>query len=228
MSLQFTDLVKALCTNTNPRREKHGTENVRAMDLSFCVSGENTLLDLVQPGLREHHFFNKALVAGQETLPDVVIPLPNLRFPSLPTKYVYTLPHKKVRGYRLIRDYGLQDEALDFSDAALGGIHYEIHEGGTTDLYFTVSYNGSELEDNDLYGMLSGLSSEGDVHIKLIAPGELLPAKDGKYRAGKPDTPAPATTPDGQQELGDGDGDDQDHDSLDPSSPEGALAATQH
>jgi hypothetical protein len=229
MAFQLTEVTKVTVTNANPRREFHGDEKVRAIDLSFVITGENTLLDLLEPGLREHHYFNKALTAGQEPLPGVVIPLPNLRFPNLPLSYAYA-KGQKWRGYRLIRDYGLEEEALDFSDVAVGGLHYEIAEGGTVKLYGTVSYNGEELEDNELYGTLSGLASEGDIHIRLLAPGELLPAKKG-YRAGKPDTPPAGEQQEGQGELGDGgEGEEEgdgEGDVLDPSTPEGALAATE-
>lgn len=220
MAFQLPDVTKITVTNANPRREFHGEDKVRAIDLACKLTGENTLLDLIKPGLREHHFCNTALTAGQETLPDVVIPLPNLRFPQLPLSYQFA-KGEKWRGYRLVRDYGLDDESFDFTDVVLAGLHYEIAEGGSVTISWTIQYNGDELADNDLYGMLSGLASEGDIHVKLIAPAELVSAKKG-YRAGKPDTPAPAAAP-GQQELGDGDDDGE----LDPDSPEGALAATE-
>lgn len=223
MPFQLPEVTQLAVTNANPRREFHGDEKVRAIDISCCLAGENTLLDLIEPGLREHHYFNKALKAGQEVLPGVLIPLPNLRFPCLPLSYVYTLPGKKVRGYRFIRDYGIEEDNIDFSDVALGGIHYELAEGGSVKVFFTLSYNGEELTDNDLYGMLSGLASEGDLHAKLLAPAELLPAKKG-YRAGRADTPTPAGTDDGQKQLEDGDGDGPDE--LPPGSPEAALAGT--
>lgn len=218
MAFELTEVTKVTVTNANPRRELHGEEKVRAIDLTFSLMGENTLLDMIEPGLREHHYFNKAWKAGQEPLPGLVVPLPNLRFPALPLSYNYTLPGKKVRGYRLLRDFGTREDDIDFSDVALGSIHYELNEGGSVKVMFSVSYNGEELQDNDLYGLLSGLASEGDIHIKLLAPSELLPVKKG-YRAGRPDTP---TTPDnegGQGELGDGNGSDDDE----PDSPEAAL-----
>lgn len=218
MTFELAELTKATCTNANPRRELHGDEKVRAIDLTFALTGENTLLDLIEPGLREHHFMNKALKAGQEVLPEVVIPLPNLRFPNLPVSYNYTLPGKKLRGYRLIRDFGLQEESIDFSDAALGSVHYELNEGGSVKITFSVSYNGDELQDNDLFGLLSGLASEGDVHIRLLAPAALQPAKKG-YRAGKPDTPAESDGDDAQGSLVDG----EDEPTETPGTPEQAL-----
>lgn len=218
MPFQLTEVTKLAITNANPRRELHGDERVRAIDLSFALTGENTLLDLIEPGLREHHYCNKALTAGQETLPEVVIPLPNLRFPGLPLSYQYR-KGEKWRGYRLIRDYGLEEEAFDFTDVVLANLHYDIAEGGSVTIFGTIQYNGDELADNDLYGMLSGLASEGDIHVKLIAPPELVSAKKG-YRAGRADTPHGGVDP-AQQELG-GDDEQQDEDT-----PEAALARTE-
>lgn len=205
MPFQLTEVTKIAITNANPRRELHGEEKVRAIDLSFALTGENTLLDLIEPGLREHHYCNRALDAGQEVLPNVIVPLPNLRFPGLPLAYHYR-KGEKWRGYRLTRDYGVDDdrttEVFDFTDVVLANVHYEIAEGGSVKIFGTIQYNGDELGDNDLYGMLSGLASEGDIHVKLLAPAELVAAKKG-YRAGKPDGKAPANDA-GQQELGEG------------------------
>ena len=182
---QLEEVTQVTITNANARRELHGQEKVRAIDIVFALKGENTLLDLIKPGLREHHYFNKAMTSGQETLPDVVIPLPNLRHPELPLAYTYR-KGEKSRGYRFIWDRGLQDVHLDLTDVVLTNLHYEINEGGSVCVMGTIQYNGDELQGNDLYGELSGLASEGDIHIKLLAPAELMPVKKG-YRAGRPD-----------------------------------------
>ena len=175
-------------TNANPRRELHGEEKVRAIDLKFSLKGDNTLLDLIQPGLREHHFCNHAADAKQDSLlPAELLPLPNLKHPNLPTTYHYQ-KGVKLRGYRFVWDYGMQDEYVDFQDAVLANLQYEIFEGGTVEVTGTIQYNGEELADNILYGELSGLASEGEIYIKLIPPAVLQVAKKG-YRAGKPDTP---------------------------------------
>lgn len=209
---QLDQTTQVTCTNANTRTELHGDERVRAIDLSFCITGENTLLDRLATGLREHHFCNQALKDGQETLPEVLIPLPNLRHPKLPLSYHYA-KGEKWRGYRFIWDWGTEDTHVDFTDAVLSNLHYDLVEGGSCKVYFTVQYNGEELADNDVYGELAGLAAMGEVHIRLIAPAELQPAKKG-YRAGKPDTPAPT---DGGGELLPPD-DDSDEDT-----PEAAL-----
>ena len=98
-----------LCTNANPRRELHGDEHVRAIDLTFCLSGENIILDLIAPGLRAHHFHNAAFDARQEPLPlGAELPLPDVRFPKLPMAYPWgtkqTAPADFVAAWRHIHD----------------------------------------------------------------------------------------------------------------------------
>lgn len=229
MSFELSAVTKILVTNANPRRELHGEEKVRAIDISFSLSGENTLLDLIEPGLREHHYCNRALKAGQETLPDVVVPLPNLRHPKLPTAYDYA-KGEKYRGYRFVWDYGIEDSHVDFTDVVLSKLHYEIAEGGSVTIMGTIQYNGEELQDNDLYGELAGLASEGDIHIQLLAPAELIAVKKG-YRAGQPDTPATTKgEDDGQGELTGTEGDEEQAKGVwpfPPGSPEDAFAGTQ-
>jgi hypothetical protein len=192
MSFQIEKPTQILITNANPRRELHGTEKVRAIDIAFSLTGENTLLDMIEPGLREHHYCNNAVKSGQETLPDVVIPLPNLRHPKLPTSYHYA-KGEKWRGYRFVWDWGTEENHVDFTDVVLANLHYELNEGGSVTIMGTIQYNGDELENNDVYGELSGLASDGEISVMLLAPAELLPAKKG-YRAGKPDTPPAAGT----------------------------------
>jgi hypothetical protein len=234
--LQFDKPQQAICTNANPRREFHGKDMVRAIDLQFEVSGDNTLLDLIQQGLREHHFHSKALDARQETVEGIEVPLPDLRFPKLPSEYRYDAGNSTgSRGYRWVWDWGTQDAHVDFTDAVLKGIHYEIQQGGSVKVKFTVTYNGDELADNDLYGELCALPTMGEVYIQLFAPPELLAVKKG-YRAGKPDASTKPKDP-AQAELG---GQESGHigdpgafvetdedDGMEPGSAEAAFAATE-
>lgn len=230
---QLENTTQATCTNANPRSELHGDERVRAIDLSFCLTGENTLLDMIQQGLREHHYYNKAMTAGQEVLPGVLIPLPDLRFPRLPLSYHFA-KGEKWRGYRWIWDWGTEGEHADFVDVVLSNVHYELLQGGSCKVYFTIQYNGSELADNDVYGELSGLSTMSTVYFKLIAPPELIPVKKG-YRAGQPDTPPPNSdggtgnlldgAVDGEGAADDEGGDDAEGSEHEPGSAEAAFLA---
>lgn len=193
---QLTEATEVNITNANPRRELHGEEKVRAIDLAFNLTGDNKLLDLIQDGLRIHHFCNRAADAQQDSLlPDELAHLPNIRHPNLPTAYHYQ-KGVKLRGYRFIWDYGLNEARVDFQDVVLANLQYEIFEGGSVEVKGTIQYNGEELQDNILYGELSGLASEEPIYIKLLAPATAQVAKKG-YRAGQPDTqPTPEKNPD--------------------------------
>jgi hypothetical protein len=221
MQFQLPETTAVRCTNANPRTELHGKDDdgkekrVRAIDLTFEYTTENTVLDEIAPGLRAHFYRNMAADAAQETLPDIVIPLPNIRFSQLKTEDI-KWDQPKSRGYRWIWDWGREERHVDFTDCAMGGLSLTLHEGGSVDVKFTVSYNGEELNDNEVYGELSGLATMGDVHIQLFAPAELLPVKKG-WRSGVADAPV---TQDGGGELFE--------EPLHPEglTPEDALAAT--
>ena len=128
---------------------------------------------------------------------------------------------QKWRGYRFIWDWGLNEDHVDFTDAVLSNLQYELSEGGSVTVKGTISYNGEELENNDLFGELSGLAAEGEISIKLLAPAELVQAKKG-YRAGKPDTP-PAGNDGGSGQL-DLDDEDDDEEEEPGQTPETAFA----
>lgn len=217
MAFELKDVTHVAFTNANVRRELHGEEHVRAVDLSMTITGENTLLDLIEPGLREHHFCNHALKAGQETLPDVVIPLPNLRHPKLAPRQAWGTKQDRARGYRFILDFGLGEEGgsnVDLTDCVLGKIWYELSEGGSVTIGFTVQYNGEELQDDALYGRLAGLATVGEGHVQLLAPPTLVLVKGKNWRSGKPDAPNAPGGDDGEEDLLDdqgGEGGEQDN-----------------
>lgn len=185
---QLEEVREVTFTNSNPRSEFHGEDHVRAIDIAMTIAGENTLLDLIEPGLREHHYTNRDLKAGQQPLPDIVIPLPHLRFRNLPERYAYA-KGEKWRGYRLVIDYGIGGPSnVDLTDCALAGVWYELQEGGSVTIGWTVQYNGDELQDDRLYGRLAGLATAAEGHVQLLAPATLLPVKKG-WRSGRADTP---------------------------------------
>ena len=145
---------------------------------------------------------------------------------TLPAEGIAYDKGQKWRGYRLIRDYGLQEASFDYSDVVLSNLRFDPVEGGSVKLYFTLQYNGEELQDEATLGMLTGLARVGEAHFRLLAPPELVPVKKG-YRAGKPDTPADKVD-DGQRSLEEGGeegGGPDGSDELDAASPEGAFAA---
>lgn len=215
---ELTSVTELTLTHVNLRKEFHGEEKVQAIDLSFSIEGGNDLLDLVDPALREMHYFNRAEVVGQEVLPDTIRILPDLRAPKLNGQKFKYGGNDKYKGYGFEQDFGLGAEAgsnLFFTNAAAGKFAYETKEGGTVKLDFQVSYSGESLTDE---AMTRLVRAEGEkVFIKLLAPSVLTLVKGGKA----PKAADPDDNDDQQDLIGDGDEDDD----APAGSPEAAFAA---
>lgn len=215
---ELTAVTELTLTHVNLRKEFHGEEKVQAIDLSFSIEGSNDLLDLVDPALRELHYFNRAEVVGQEVLPDTIRILPDLRAPKLNGQKFKYGGNDKYKGYGFEQDFGLGAEAgsnIFFTDASAGKFSYETKEGGTVKLEFQVSYSGDSLTDD---AMTRLVRAEGEkVFIKLLAPSVLTLVKGGKT----PKAAAGEGEDDGQGEL---DVDPEDDDAPE-GSPEAAFAA---
>lgn len=229
---QLETVTEVTFTNANLRAEFHGEEHVQAIDLSVSIEGGNELLDLIQPGLLVHHYTNRAATQGQDQLPEMIAALPNLRHPKLPTVYRYG-KDEKPRGYRLEIDHGLGDRNLVLEDCVRGSLSYEIFEGGSVRVDTVLQYNGERLTDNAFLGRLASLPTQGQAHILLQAPAELVLVKGKGWRSGKADAPAQT---DGGGELFDGAEPGPGHNDQDDigegeehpeGSPEAALAATE-
>lgn len=209
--------------HVNVRSEFHGEEHVRAVDIGIRVKGDNTLLDLIKPGLREHHFCDVSSTNGQQHLP--LAHLPNVRHPELATKYAYA-KGQRWHGYT----FKHEGAGLFFEDCAIAAMVYEFFEGSSTEVSLLVQYNGRELENDKVYGRCAGLATDLKGKIELRAPAEVLPITDKNWRSGvapqEPSEGATAHVPkdprqaDFQAEAGA----DTEDDVLAPGTPAGALA----
>lgn len=215
---ELTAVTECLLSHVNLRKEFHGEERVQAIDLNFSIEGSNDLLDLVDPALRELHYFNRAEVVGQETLPDTIRILPDLRAPKLNGQKFKYGGNDKYKGYGFEQDFGLGAEAgsnIFFTDASAGKFSYETKEGGTVKLDFQVSYSGDALTDE---AMTRLVRAEGEkVFIKLLAPSVLTLVKGGKA--------AKAAADDADDDSQAGLDLDKEEDDAPEGSPEAAFAA---
>lgn len=179
MRFELVAVTDVLLTHVNVRREKHGEENVPALDMSFRKEGGNELLDLLDPEIRTTIYCNRDADAGQALMPNVIAVLPNLRLPKMEQKHTYG-GKDKYGGYRFVLDYGLGDEQsnLELSDCKVGGFRFETREGGSVTIEWQVSCAGEQL-DQETRGRLTGLTME-KVHIQLFAPAVLQVIKGGK------------------------------------------------
>lgn len=186
---QLTEVTEAKLVHINIRRELHGGEHVNAVDLSLRMTGSNDLLDMFDPKLRESLYCNRAATAGQELLPEVLAVLPNVRFPRLNNLKFQWAKGERMKGYNLVLDYGLGPERsnVDFEGCTVSNTRFELKEGGSVVIDWTVSYAGEELT-SDTRGLLTGLTDE-TVFIQLLPePGmTVVKGKDKPAASGGPD-----------------------------------------
>lgn len=162
------------------RIEKHGDEDVPAVSLGLRITGPNTLLDLMQPGLREVLY--KA-VDDQEALPGVDAPTPLLR-----TRCIEKFPVKMpdMVGWQLVIENGIDDEsAIDLHDCKVDKFVAEPFEGGSCEISFRV---GTSDIDEAYAGRLA-MKLGREVPISLVAPQAKPDAIDGTVAAFEADHP---------------------------------------
>lgn len=152
------------------RTEKHGEEDVTAISLGLRATMPNTVLDALDPTLRQALY---QAVPGQEQLPGVEPATPMLR-----TSSIETVPLKHCfEGWTFKIDHGI-DEA---NPITLGGCKVDKfvltpHDGGSVDLAFRV---GSSDIDATEIGLI-GAKLAQEIKVSLTAPVKTEgPAIDG-------------------------------------------------
>ena len=170
---------EALLKTFTPRTEKHGDDEVSAASLGLKIVGPNTLLDIVQPGVRDMLY--KA-AESQDQLPGVDPHTPLLRAKGVETVKLAAC----FEGWTLEIDHG-----LDGGDPfVIGGSRVDKfvvtpHEGGSVEIDFRVgSIDIDETEAGWLYG-----HQKHDITITLHAPEKPVDAIDGTTDAFERDHP---------------------------------------
>lgn len=126
-----------LLAHLNTRTEKHGEEDVGAIDLKIKCRASNTILNLLDPRLRTT-FFQRA-GGGQQA--DMHSPehLPQRVFPHIPS---FTWDDK-LEGYTASIGTGLGLVTVTLNQVKVHKFKFEPVDGGTVDLTYTVSCNPS-------------------------------------------------------------------------------------
>jgi hypothetical protein len=207
---QLLTATHAKLSSFTPRIEKHGDENVPAVSLGLTITGPNTLLDALQPGLRAALY---TAPEGQEVLPGVEQSLPLLRSRALER---IKLKVPDMEGWQLVIEHGIADDsAVDLHGCKVDGFVLEPFEGGSVELKFRV---GTSDVDETYMGHLA-MKLGQEVKITLHAPQPKPDAIDGTVEAFQKDHPdADKSAADLFQEVhGD---DDDDGPTLDDEQPE--------
>lgn len=175
---EFTEAHVASITN---RQETHGDEKVPAISIGLVMVTANTLLDQIDPTLRQSLY--KA-IEDQDQLPGIEPATPVLRCNSIEKVTLPTL-HE---GWTLSVDDGIDDTLpLVFGQVKVDKFVIEPQQGGAISLRFRC---GTSDIDADRLGKL-GMHNGGSIWIKLTAPakdtGPVIDGSNEAFRADHPD-----------------------------------------
>jgi hypothetical protein len=216
----LTTPTEVTCTDAHARPEFHGKHRVQAILLKFKLQGGNQYLDLIESGLRAHHYWNPAAAAGQLALSDDFDRFSDLRFPRLNREHMWGKSGEKIRGFDLHLELGLRDVVL--RDCVLPPLHYTTNPK-FVEIAFCLHYNGTALDDMDTLARLSVLATTGKVRAQLFAPKEMVLVKKN-WRSGDPDWSGDDAEDDEHSDGLFGNGGSDDDEAFPEGSPEAAFA----
>lgn len=146
-------------TNVNARTEKHGEDNVLALDLQIEARMSNDALSMFSPTLKNAFYFRDESIQGE--LIDDKTHAPNLRNPLIGTiKYGAEFDHMQVRIHHGVRD----EDDIVFSDAKVDKFKFICQEGGTVVIAFRAQVHPTEKDAAKLLTLI-----QSEVHVSVIS-----------------------------------------------------------
>lgn len=171
--LEILTMTEAKVVSVTNRVEKHGDSDQPAVSLGLELTVANTMLDLIDPKIREALY--KA-IEDQEGLPGVEISTPVLRCNSF-ERIVLTPAYE---GWTLAVDDGVDDTTpMVFGSTKVDKITVDAKQGGTVVLKLRA---GTSDVDADKLGKLAMHNGQA-IWITLTAPKKLPDAIDASSSA---------------------------------------------
>ena len=177
---QITEPTEAKLTSVTPRTELHGDDEVPAVSINVEIETANTLLDLIDPQIRQALY--KAKPEETPELPGVDASTPVLRCNSI-DRVKLTTAHE---GWTLHVHHSIDDEQPPwaFGGTKVDNLSVEAKQGGTVVLRLRC---GTSDVDEARMGWLCVHKGQA-ITLALLAPkpGEERPAND-QADEGEPD-----------------------------------------
>ena len=177
--LELHEFTEARMASLTTRIQKHGDDDVPAVSLGLQMTVANTMLDVIDPSIRESLFKR---VDGQPDLPGLESTTPALRCNSIDRAVLST----KYEGWTLEIDDGIDETTpKTFGGVKVDKFVVEPMTGGTCLLSLRVGTSDLDAEKSGMLGMRLGQS----IWIKLRAPERVAdaPAEAPKPVAQEPD-----------------------------------------
>lgn len=198
---EITERTPATLKTLTPRTEKHGEDEVSAVSLGLSITGPNTMLDSLQPGLRDALYKAKD---DEPLLPGIEATTPLLRSAGIEAVKLTA----KFEGWTLRIDAHIDDgDPFVLGACKVDKFAVVPSQGGSIELLFRV---GTSDIDQTEAGWLFGHLSQ-DVWITLTAPtkteGEAIDGTVGHPGAKRGDEDQGELLDDGDDGPGDSDHD---------------------
>lgn len=160
--------------NVNIRMEKHGEENVPAIDLAVTMMANNKVLDLLHKSLRTALFTKLGAEDSDDVQKEMDLPvddLPNIRF----SRVAYPIKiDDELMGYKLTVEYGVKEDThLKLDLCKIKNFKITPIEGGSVEIKFTIS--SAAGVDERITGKFSMLQ-QSEITATLEAPEAVAPA----------------------------------------------------
>jgi len=166
---EITEFTEARLAGVTNRTEKHGDEDVPAVSLSVEITAANTLLDSIDPTIRQALY--KA-VDDQDQLPGVEPATPVLRCNSFDSVALTTC-HE---GWRLLVDDGIDDATpMEFGGVKVDKLRVDAKQGGSIVLKVRLGTSDVDAERLGKLGMHNGQA----IWLQLLKPEKPAEAIDG-------------------------------------------------
>lgn len=172
--LEMLEPTTVKLTHAQSRVEKHGDDDVMAIDLAVTWNTNNRALTSIQKQLRNALFCNlRQEVDGDQAEMDLPVDeMPNVRVPGM--DYPVKLDFQQM-GARVEVAFGIDDTtAIVLQLAKIHKFRVTPIEGGSAEVKFAVS-SSADIDDH-IIGTLSILQQR-DISLKLTMPEVEQPAK---------------------------------------------------
>jgi hypothetical protein len=207
--LELLEPTTVKLSNVQTRVEKHGDEEVMAIDLAVTWNTNNRALTAIQKQLRNALFCNLAQESdGAQAEMDLPVDeMPNVRVPGM--DYPVKLDFQQV-GARVEVAYGIDDTtAIVLQLCKVHKFRVTPIEGGSAEVKFAIS-SSADIDDH-IIGTLSILQQR-DISLKLnmpeVAPPEPPLTERDVFPGAPPSEPEKPLTPEDVFTSAGGDRDD--------------------
>ena len=170
---EFTSWTTLKLDSFSTRIEHHGEAHVLAVDLGVTLKAHNSILDLLNPRLRQRFYMNlseeeKARVVrehGQAAMDLPISDLPNIAFPDLDYPLKFT---KEYSGHVCTIEHGIDDTTAIVLDLCkLKSFRITPIEGGSVEIKFMIS-SAADIDER-VTGTMP-MKQQTDIRMKLVAP----------------------------------------------------------